>query len=350
MGNGADQLAQVDVTQKLSKKAYKQIKKAQLERLYELENECFERGIPVIVVFEGWDAAGKGTSIRALTERLDPRGFKVLSTQAPRTHEKQKPWLWRFWMDIPRRGQMAIFDRSWYGRVLVERVRGLTPIPDWIRAYEEINAFERNLADDGTVIIKFWLHMTKEEQLRRFIRLTQDPDTAWQVTVEDWENHGQYDEYLAAVEDMLTNTHTEYGPWAVIPATSMHYKTYSLLSALIARLETALDFEVTRWPTAAELEAQVGKKKVKAKAKTKAKAEGKRKGKGTEKGTQKRTQKRTQKAAAGDGEPRGEAQAADKSKKQKKGSEERETVVVADGTGKTAVNGDRAVSVEEDHA
>ncbi len=342
MGNGADQLAQVDVTQKLSKKAYKQIKKAQLERLYELENECFERGIPVIVVFEGWDAAGKGTSIRALTERLDPRGFKVLSTQAPRTHEKQKPWLWRFWMEIPRRGQMAIFDRSWYGRVLVERVRGLTPIPDWIRAYEEINAFERNLADDGTVIIKYWLHMTKEEQLRRFIRLTQDPDTAWQVTAEDWENHGHYDEYLAAVEDMLTNTHTEYGPWAVIPATSMHYKTYSLLSALIARLETALDLEVTRWPTAEELEAQVGKKKIakgkgKVKAETKTEAKRKRKGKGTKK-------------AGGNGEPKTEAQDADKSKKRKKGAGHGESVAVTDGAGASAVNGDQAVSVEEDHA
>ncbi len=262
MGNGDEsQLTKADFTQKLSKKAYKQIKKRQMERLYELESECFDRGIPVMIVFEGWDAAGKGTAIRLLTERLDPRGFKVLATQAPRTHEKQKPWLWRFWMDIPRRGQMAIFDRSWYGRVLVERVEGLTPIPDWIRAYEEINAFERTLADDGTVILKFWLHIPKDEQLRRFVTLTQDPSTAWEVTAEDWEHHRKYDEYYAAVEDMLNSTNTEYGPWDVIPSTHKHYKTYAIFSLLIARLEEALDMDVTEWPSPKALEKRAEKAK-----------------------------------------------------------------------------------------
>lgn len=259
-------LDQVDLTQKLSRKAYKKTKKALLQRLYELERECFERGVPVIIVFEGWDAAGKGTSIRELTARLDPRGFKVLATQASRTHEKLKPWLWRFWMDIPRRGQMAIFDRSWYGRVLVERVQSLTSLPDWIRAYEEINGFERTLTDDGTVIIKFWLHISKQEQLRRFARLTGNPETAWQVTAEDWENHRRYDDYMAAVEDMLANTHTEYGPWVVVPATSRHVKSYLLLTTLIARLEAALGFDVTAWPSAEELQAE-RKQNVKQKAK-----------------------------------------------------------------------------------
>jgi polyphosphate kinase 2 (PPK2 family) len=269
MGNGDESLlAKADFAQTLSKKAYKQIKKTQMERLYELESECFDRGIPAIIVFEGWDAAGKGTAIRLLTERLDPRGFKVLATQAPRTHEKQKPWLWRFWMDIPRRGQMAIFDRSWYGRVLVERVEGLTPIPDWIRAYEEINAFERTLADDGTVIVKFWLHIAKDEQLRRFVTLTQDPSTAWEVTAEDWGHHRKYDEYYAAVEDMLNNTHTEYGPWDVIPSTHKHYKTYAIFSTLIARLEEALGMEITEWPSPKVLEKRAAKEKT-AKKKTK---------------------------------------------------------------------------------
>jgi polyphosphate kinase 2 (PPK2 family) len=264
MENGDEsRLADVDLTQRLSKKAYKQIRKDQLERLYELENECFDRGISVIIVFEGWDAAGKGTAIRTLTQRLDPRGFKVLATQAPRTYEKQKPWLWRFWMDIPRRGQMAIFDRSWYGRVLVERVEGLTPIPDWIRAYEEINAFEHTLADDGTVIVKFWLHIPKDEQLRRFVSLTQDPSTAWEVTAEDWENHRKHDEYEAAVEDMLSNTDTEYAPWDVVPSTHKHYKTYYIFSTIIARLEEALGYEITQWPAPAELEKAIAKGKSK---------------------------------------------------------------------------------------
>ncbi len=154
---------------------------------------------------------------------MDARGYKVLATQAPRTHEMQKPWLWRFWMNLPRYGQIAIFDRSWYGRVLVERVRGLTPMPEWIAAYEEINQFERTLADDGTIFLKFWLHISRREQLRRFMLLTQEPATAWQVTAEDWENHRLYDEYVAAVRDMLASTNKPCAPWAVVDATDREY-------------------------------------------------------------------------------------------------------------------------------
>ena len=131
----------VDLSQTLKKKAYKPVRKAQIERVFELSEMVYEQKRPVIIVFEGWDAAGKGTTIRQLTTPLDARGFKVLSTQAPRTHETRKPWLWRFWMNLPRYGQIAIFDRSWDGRVLVERVNGLTPLPQWIAAYEEINNF-----------------------------------------------------------------------------------------------------------------------------------------------------------------------------------------------------------------
>ncbi len=164
-------LKETDLTFSLSKQAYKQVMHYQIQRMYELEHLAYTTDVPVIILFEGWDAAGKGTAICRLTERLDPRGFKVLPTQAPRTHEMQKPWLWRFWMQIPRRGQMAIFDRSWYGRVLVERVQSLTPIPDWIRAYEEINEFERTLADDGIVMVKFWLHISQRRAVTPFYRL-----------------------------------------------------------------------------------------------------------------------------------------------------------------------------------
>lgn len=254
-------LDEVDLTLALPKRAAKQALAAQMDRLYELQRELFDRKVPVIILFEGWDAAGKGTAIRSLTERLDPRGFKVLATQAPRTHEQQKPWLWRFWMEIPRRGQIAILDRSWYGRVMIERVEGFTPIPDWIRAYEEINGFERTLADDGTILCKFWLHIDKAEQLRRFIRLTGDPATAWQVTAEDWHRHQLYDGYAAALRDMLTNTSTAVAPWDVVPSTDLNYKTWYVFETIIRRLEAALDVEPAVLPTYAELVASKPVKK-----------------------------------------------------------------------------------------
>jgi polyphosphate kinase 2 (PPK2 family) len=262
-------LEQADLTLTLAKKAYKQILPLQMARLLDLERLIYEQKRPVMIVFEGWDAAGKGTTIRALTEPLDPRGFKVLPTNAPRTHEQQKPWLWRFWMQIPRHGQIAIFDRSWYGRVLVERVEGLTPIPEWIRAYEEINAFERTLADDQTIFIKFWLHISKAEQLRRFLYLSQQPDLAWHVAAEDWEHHRKYDEYLAAVRDMLTNTNTSVAPWTVIPATDPNYRTYQVFRTLIERLEVGLGVEPMTWPDLAEFGPESVVEKVKKKTKAK---------------------------------------------------------------------------------
>ena len=268
-------LDQIDLTLILSKKAYKQLHTLQMTRLLELERLIYERKRPVIIVFEGWDAAGKGTTIRALTERLDPRGFKVLPTNAPRTHERQKPWLWRFWMQIPRHGQIAIFDRSWYGRVLIERVEGLTPIPDWIRSYEEINGFERTLADDQTIFVKYWLHISKAEQLRRFLYLSQQPELAWQVAAEDWEHHRKYDEYLAAVQDMLDNTNTAIAPWTVIPATDTHYRGYRVFRTLIERLEQALAVEPMTWPDLSKLEKQSDT----AKSKKKGKADKEQKGK-----------------------------------------------------------------------
>ncbi len=246
-------LDEVDLSQTLKKKAYKPIRKAQIARIFELSELVYEQKRPVIIVFEGWDAAGKGTTIRQLTAPLDARGFKVLATQAPRTHEKRKPWLWRFWMNLPRYGQIAIFDRSWYGRVLIERVNGLTPMPQWIAAYEEINNFERTLADDGAIFIKFWLHISKDEQLRRFLQLATEPENAWRVTAEDWENHRKYDEYLAAVRDMLTKTSTPIAPWTVVPSTDSEVRLFHVFNTIIRRLETALDLPPTTWPTLAEL-------------------------------------------------------------------------------------------------
>lgn len=240
-------LEHIDLTRTISPTVFKELRKVQRDRLAELEEHIFENKLPVIVVFEGWDASGKGKAIRELTRNLDPRGFKVYQTQAARTLEKKMPWLWRFWMQIPRTGQIAIFDRCWYGRVLVERVEGLIPIPDWIRAYEEINNFERTLAADRTVFIKFWLHISEAEQLARFIRLSNDPMTAWEVTAEDWEHHHKYREYEVAVKDMVENTHTPHAPWTVIAATDLNSAIIQIYCTLINTLEQHLKLPLTAW-------------------------------------------------------------------------------------------------------
>ena len=260
-------LDKVDLNQSLSKDAFKRVMRDQQDRLFELAELVYERKLPAIVLFEGWDAAGKGTNIRTITERLDPRGFKVLATRAAMPHEQNKPWLWRFWMNIPRHGQIAIFDRSWYGRVLVERVAGITAIPDWIRAYEEINAFERTLAADGTVFVKFFLHISKAEQLRRFISLTMTPEDAWQVTADDWEAHRRYDEYTAAINDMLSSTSTQVAPWEVVPATNRYYCQYHVIRTVIHRLEEALHVAYSPDPDLVKMELVAEKEKTVSKIK-----------------------------------------------------------------------------------
>ncbi len=261
-------LEHLDLTLTIPDPAFKELRKFQRDRLSELEEHIYEKKLPVIVVFEGWDSSGKGKAIRELTRNLDPRGFKVYPTQPARTLEKKMPWLWRFWMQIPRMGQIAIFDRSWYRRVLVERVEGQIPIPDWIRAYEEINNFERTLAADRTVFVKCWLHISEAEQLARFIHLSKDPMTAWEVTAEDWEHHRKYKEFEAAVKDMLESTHTPHAPWTVIPATDHNYTIAQMYSTLINTLEQHLDLPPTKWDDLKieGLELPKKKKKLKARA------------------------------------------------------------------------------------
>jgi AMP-polyphosphate phosphotransferase len=232
-------LEKTDLTKKLSKKDAAALMPALRDELYALQKKCWESGIPSVVVFEGWDAAGKGTAINALTRQLEPRGFKLHPIQAPRTYETHMPWLWRFWLNLPNYGQMAIFDRSWYGRVLVERVEGLTPEPEWRTAYRDIVDFERTIADDGYVIVKFWLHISKEEQRRRFKTLEQSPLTAWHVQPEDWEHHRRYDDYLVAVEEMLERTETEWAPWTIVPATDRRFALMQIVQTVIHRLDEA---------------------------------------------------------------------------------------------------------------
>jgi AMP-polyphosphate phosphotransferase len=233
-------LEKIDLTRELSKKEYKALIPRLQRRLYDLEKACWDAKLPSVILFEGWDAAGKGTSINLLTSRLDPRGFKLYPIQAPRTFETHLPWLWRFWQKLPNYGEMAIFDRSWYGRVLVERVEGIMPEEEWHTGYRDIVDFERSIADDGYVVIKFWLHIGKEEQERRFKLLTKDPLESWHVQAEDWEHHRKYGEYLLAVEEMLERTDTEWGPWTIVEATDRHWARVKIFQTIIRRLEEAL--------------------------------------------------------------------------------------------------------------
>jgi len=233
-------LDKVDLKKKLSKVEYKARLPYLHDRLYDLQKACWEAGIPSVILFEGWDAAGKGTSINLLTQRLDPRGFKLHAIQAPRTYETHMPWLWRFWLKLPNYGEMAIFDRSWYGRVGVERVEGLTPEEEWRKGYRDIANFERTLADDGYVIVKFFLHISKKEQLQRFTKLQKDPLESWRVQAEDWEHHRKYDGYLLAYEEMFERTDTEWGPWTVVEATDRRWARVKIFETIIRRLEEAL--------------------------------------------------------------------------------------------------------------
>jgi polyphosphate kinase 2 (PPK2 family) len=236
----ADMLDQVDLTKSLSKQEYKTRLPYLRNRLYDLQKACWDAFIPSVILFEGWDASGKGTSINLLTQRLDPRGFKLYPIQAPRTFETHLPWLYRFWQRLPNYGQMAILDRSWYGRVLVERVEELTPEAQWRKGYQDIVDFERTLADDGYIVVKFFLHISKKEQKCRFKKLEQDPLESWRVQPEDWEHHSKYDEYVQAIEEMLSLTETEWGPWTIVEATDRRWTHIRIFETINRRLEEML--------------------------------------------------------------------------------------------------------------
>ena len=200
-----------------------------------------ELGPPVCVVFEGNDASGKGGAIKRLVAQLDPRHVRVVQFAAPTHDEKRHHFLWRFWPALPGWGGMAVLDRSWYGRVLVERVEGLATREQWLRAYDEINAFERTLADEGTVLVKLWMHISGEEQLKRFKRREKDPLKSWKLTEDDWRNRDKRDEYKEAVEDMLARTHHEpHARWHLIEAESKRYARVKVLETVVAEIEDGM--------------------------------------------------------------------------------------------------------------
>ena len=239
-------LDEIDLSAKLKRKEYEERLAAAQERILQLRLHCAgltgsgELGPPICCVFEGWDASGKGGAIKRLLQELDVRHVRVKSYAAPTHDEKRHHFLWRFWPALPGWGGMAILDRSWYGRVLVERVEGFATEQQWRRAYDEIVEFERTLAAEGMMLVKFWMHISDEEQLQRFERRLDDPLKSWKLTDEDWRNRGKRREYTEAVEEMLERTHTEEAPWHVIPGDSKKFARVAVIETVNSEIERAL--------------------------------------------------------------------------------------------------------------
>ena len=234
-------LADVDLSPTIDDKEYKaQLKKLQ-DRLSALHNVIYRKKIPVILCYEGWDAAGKGGNIRRVAYPLDPRGFDVHPIASPLPHELNRQYLWRFWTRLPRTGHIAIFDRTWYGRVMVERLEGFCAEKDWQRAYNEINEFERMLTDWGAVVLKFWIHIDPDTQLARFTDRQNTPEKQWKITDEDWRNREKWPQYEAAIDEMLQKTSTENAPWHIIESNDKKYARIRTLKIIVKALEKACD-------------------------------------------------------------------------------------------------------------
>lgn len=237
----ANRLDELDLTQQIeSEKEYeKQLKKWQL-RLLDLEQALRNSQRSVLIGFEGWDASGKGGTIKRLLDALDPRGYKAYGIAAPTPEEKRRHYLWRFWDRTPATGELAIFDRTWYGRVLVERVEGFATKEEWKRAYEEINQFEQQLCDNGTLVLKFWMHISADEQLRRFHDREKSPYKRWKITDDDWRNREKRDAYLKAAEEMFERTDTHNCPWDLIAAEHKWFGRIEVIKRVTKTLQDAL--------------------------------------------------------------------------------------------------------------
>ena len=197
--------------------------------------------MPVVIAYEGWDAAGKGGNISRLTQNLDPRGYEVVPVAAPNDVEKAHHYLWRFWARMPKAGHITIFDRTWYGRVLVERVEGFCTEAQWRRAYREINGMEQQLAHFGTVLLKFWLHIDADEQLRRFRERQEMAHKQWKITDEDWRNREKMGQYRDAVEEMLHRTTTPYAPWTIVESNCKRYARVKVLETVCEAIRKRLE-------------------------------------------------------------------------------------------------------------
>jgi polyphosphate kinase 2 (PPK2 family) len=234
-------LERVDLSKRLDKDDYsKELDDLQAE-VRRLQHICYTKRTPVVMVFEGWDAGGKGGAIRRMVRELDPRGYEVVPVGPPEGDEKRRHYLWRFWRSLPKGGHFAVFDRSWYGRVLVERVEGFATPQEWNRAYREINEFEAEVADFGAVVAKFWLHISKEEQLQRFEARQEDPHKQWKITEEDWRNREKWDQYWHAVSDMIERTSTPLAPWTIVEGDDKRYARVKVLRTITSRLKQVLE-------------------------------------------------------------------------------------------------------------
>ncbi len=234
-------LAGVDLSQTMDKDEYrKELEKLQ-SRLAVLHNKMYKKRVPVILAFEGWDAGGKGGAIKRITEAIDPRGYEVVPTCAPNDIEKAHHYLWRFWEKIPKAGHLTVFDRTWYGRVMVERIEGFCSGKEWKRAYSEINHMEEHIARDGYVILKFWMQIDKDEQERRFKERQDDPDKQWKITDEDWRNRSKWDQYEQAVDEMIVKTSTQYAPWIIVSGNNKYYARIQVLRSVVEAIEKKMD-------------------------------------------------------------------------------------------------------------
>jgi AMP-polyphosphate phosphotransferase len=233
-------LDRVDLDSTLSIEDYKKVLPKLQAEVRRLQHLCYVKRRPVILAYEGWDAAGKGGNIRRLAREMDPRGYEVRTVAAPEGEEKHHHYLWRFWRALPKAGHWTIFDRTWYGRVLVERLEGFATEEEWGRAYREINEFESDLVEYGAVVFKFWVHISKEEQLARFKLREKTPHKKWKITEEDWRNREKWDDYWRAVSDMIEGTSTARAPWTIIEGNDKRFARVRVLKTVVQRLKKAL--------------------------------------------------------------------------------------------------------------
>ena len=259
-------LGTIDLSVSLTRDEYvRDLLRYQL-KLQSLAYQLYVQKRPLVIVYEGWDAGGKGGNIKRITEKLDPRGYEVYSIAAPQGEDKTHHYLWRFWRRLrpPDEKQILVFDRSWYGRVMVERLEGFCTEEEWRRAYREINEFERQLVDFGTILVKFWIHISKDEQLNRFQARQETPYKAWKLTDEDWRNRQKWDSYEEAVNDMLLKTSTLTAPWTIVEGNCKWYARVKALRTLVDRLTDELNYlppDPVAKAAAQEKESKKGKKK-----------------------------------------------------------------------------------------
>lgn len=233
-------LSSVDLSLSYTKEEYKEKLDKLQKKLGVLHSELYRRRIPVVLGFEGWDAGGKGGAIKRLTECMDPRGYEVHPTAAPNDIEKAHHYLWRFWQAMPKAGHVAIFDRTWYGRVMVERIEGFCTEEEWKRAYREMNEMEAHLVNSGALVLKFWMQIDQEEQEKRFKERMAVPEKQWKITEEDWRNREKWEQYEEAVDEMMVRTSTTYAPWIIVEGNCKYYARIKVLETVVKAIEERL--------------------------------------------------------------------------------------------------------------